>query len=388
MSRTSTVPSPAQAAPASVSWRDRWLDWRNARLTNDRFRRWASSWAPTRWLVRRRARALFDVMAGFVYSQTLLACVRLRLIDHVAQGPRTLAQLSALTGVPEVGLLRLLEAACSLQLLERRDTGAYGLGVLGAPMVGDAGIGAMVEHHALLYADLRDPVALIKADSPQGEMAAYWSYANHVAPGALTDQQVASYSALMSATQPMIAEEVLQAVDLRGFRCLMDVGGGEGRFLQQAAARAPHLQLKLFDLPAVADRARERLVRAGLGGRCECHGGDFATDSLPRGADIVTLIRVAFDHPDERVLQVLSAVHRCLEVGATLVLAEPMSATAGAEPMGDAYFGFYLMAMGKGRPRSPAQLASLLRQAGFDGIRLAPTRLPLQTRVLLARKSA
>jgi len=73
-------------------------------------------------------------------------------------------------------------------------------------------------------------------------------------------------------------------------------------------------------------------------------------------------------------------------VGATLVLAEPMSATAGAEPMGDAYFGFYLMAMGKGRPRSPAQLGSLLRQAGFDGIRLAPTRLPLQTRVLVARK--
>lgn len=388
MSRTSTAAPQAHAAPASASWRDRWLDWRDARLTNARFRRWASSWAPTRWLVRRRARALFDVMAGFVYSQTLLACVRLRVIDHVAQGPRTLAQLSALTGVPEAGLLRLLDAACSLELLERRDTGAYGLGVLGAPMVGDAGIGAMVEHHALLYADLHDPVALIKADAPQGEMAAYWSYANHAAPGVLTDQQVASYSALMSATQPMIAEEVLQAVDLRGFRCLMDVGGGEGRFLLQAAARAPHLQLKLFDLPAVADRARERLVRAGLGGRCECHGGDFATQALPRGADIVTLIRVAFDHPDERVLQVLRAVHRSLDVGATLVLAEPMSATAGAEPMGDAYFGFYLMAMGKGRPRSPAQLGSLLRQAGFDGIRLAPTRLPLQTRVLVARKLA
>ena len=66
----------------------------------------------------------------------------------------------------------------------------------------------------------------------------------------------------------MIAEGGLQAIDLRGHRCLLDVGGGEGRFLQQAAAHAPHLELMLFDLPAVAERARERLTRAGLARRC------------------------------------------------------------------------------------------------------------------------
>jgi demethylspheroidene O-methyltransferase len=376
------------AAPASSTWRDRWLDWRDARLVNPVFRRWAMAWRLPRALVRRRARSLFDLMAGFVYSQTLLACVRLRLIEHVAQGPQTLSRLSALTGVPEAGLERLLAAACSLELLQRRDTGAYGLGVLGAPLVGDPGIAAMVEHHALLYADLQDPVALLKADVPGGRMAAYWAYANTAQPGGLSDEEVASYSALMSATQPMIAEEVLQAIDLRGHRCLLDVGGGEGRFLQQAAAHAPHLQLMLFDLPAVAERARERLTRAGLARRCTVHGGDFGQDALPVGADLITLIRVAFDHPDERVVAVMQAVHAALPVGGEVVLAEPMSGTAGAEPMGDAYFGFYLMAMGRGRPRSPDHLAGLLAQAGFASIRLMPTRLPLQTRVMRATKLA
>lgn len=373
-------------APASTTWRDRWLDWRDARLVNPVFRRWAMAWRWPRALVRRRARSLFDLMAGFVYSQTLLACVRLRLFDHVAAGPQTLPRLSALTGVPEAGLERLLSAACSLELLQRRDTGAYGVGVLGAPLVGDPGIAAMIEHHALLYDDLRDPVALLKADAPTGRMAAYWAYANSAQPGGLSDADVAAYSALMSATQPMIAEEVLQAVDLRRHRCLLDVGGGEGRFLQQAAAHAPHLELMLFDLPAVAERARERLTRAGLARRSAVHGGDFARDVLPSGADIITLIRVAFDHPDERVLAVMKAVHAALPAGGEVVLAEPMSGTPGAEPMGEAYFGFYLMAMGRGRPRSPEHLARLLSEAGFGGIRLMPTRLPLQTRVMLAHK--
>ena len=384
---TSSSPSPDWAAPASTTWRDRWLDWRDARLVHPWFRRWAMAWRLPRALVRRRARSLFDLMAGFVYSQTLLACVRLRLFDHLATGPQTLPRLAALTGVPEAGLERLLRAACSLQLLQQRDTGAYGLGVLGAPLVGDPGIAAMVEHHALLYEDLRDPVALLKADAPTGRMASYWVYANTAQPGVLSDADVAAYSALMSATQPMIAEEVLQAVDLRRHRCLLDVGGGEGRFVQQAAEHAPHLQLMLFDLPAVAERARERLTRAGLGRRCTVHGGDFAQDGLPAGADIISLIRVAFDHPDERVLAVLRAVHTALPPDGTVVLAEPMSGTPGAEPMGEAYFGFYLMAMGRGRPRTPEHLGRLLAAAGFGVVQLMPTRLPLQTRVMVATKT-
>lgn len=387
VSQPARSPQPPQvAAPASLTWRDRWLDWRDARLRSAAFRRWAMAWSLPRWLVRRRARALFDLMAGFVYSQTLLACVRLRLLDYVAHGPRPLGELSALTGVGEAGLGRLLAAACSLKLLERRDSGAYGMGVLGAPLLSDPGIAAMIEHHGLLYDDLRDPVPLLKAGEPKGRMAAYWGYANNAAPGGLSDADVAAYSALMSATQPMIAEEVLQAVPLRAFRCLMDVGGGEGRFVQQAAAHAPHIKLMLFDLPAVAHRARERLVRAGLAARCEVHGGDFASDPLPRGADVISLIRVAFDHPDERVQRVLEAVHRALPEGGQLILAEPMSGTPGAEPAGEAYFNFYLMAMGKGRPRTPEHLAGLLARAGFGAARLLPTRLPLQTRVMVARK--
>ena len=39
---------------------------------------------------------------------------------------------------------------------------ASALGPLGAAMVGNPGVAAMVEHHALLYADLADPVALLR----------------------------------------------------------------------------------------------------------------------------------------------------------------------------------------------------------------------------------
>ena len=109
------------------------------------------------------------------------------------------------------------------------------------------------------------------------------------------------------------------------------------------------------------------------------------TDPLPSGADIATLVRVVHDHNDDVVLRLLQAVRTALVPGGTLLLAEPMAETAGAEAMGDAYFGFYLLAMGSGRPRSQAELVSLLQRAGFESVRPVRTRMPLQTSLLVAR---
>jgi demethylspheroidene O-methyltransferase len=257
-------------------------------------------------------------------------------------------------------------------------------------MVGHGALAAMVEHHATLYADLRDPVALLRDEGAGSAMAAYWPYASyperqgrdeHVLPA----RAVAEYSALMTASQPMVIEELLDAYPLARHRCLLDVGGGEGRFVAAALADAPGLRAMLFDLPAVADLARTRLAGQGLSGRVAVHGGSFFDDALPTGADVATLVRVLFDHDDEHALAILRAVARALPPGGTLLVAEPMADAPGAHAMGDAYFGFYLLAMGRGRPRSAETLMALVRQAGFTDVRALRTRLPLQAGVLVAR---
>jgi demethylspheroidene O-methyltransferase len=53
--------------------------------------------------------------------------------------------------------------------------------------------------------------------------------------------------------------------------------------------------------------------------------------------------------------------------------------------MGDAYFGFYLLAMGHGRPRTAAELSALMEAAGFGPVRQLKLNLPLQTGLLVAR---
>ncbi len=373
---------------ATPSWADRLHAARNRLLASPRFQKWAEAFPLTRPIARRQSRALFDLCAGFVYTQVLAACVRLRLFDILADGPQTVAQVAERIGLPRDATSRLLLAAVSLRLATRRGPARFGLGTLGAAMRGNPAVGDMVAHHQLLYADLRDPVGLLRGDRSNTELAQYWPYAGAAHPVGLKAAQVDAYTALMSASQSFIADEVLDAFPLDKFRCLLDVGGGDGSFLTAAGARAPHMRLMLFDLPAVVDRARERLATKGLAERVTTVGGDFLTDTLPIGADVVSLIRIVHDHDEASVLTLFRAARRVLPAGGTLLVAEPMSGTRGAEPIGDAYFGFYLLAMGRGQPRTAREIRDLLRIAGFDRVRVLPTRRPMLARVVVARVPA
>ena len=370
--------------PVPSAWADRWLAWRNRLVASPRFQRWAAGFPLTRGIARRNTRALFDLCAGFVYAQVLAACIRLDLFAILAEGPATVAALARRLELPPENARRLLRAAESLGLLRGLSGDRFGLADLGAALVGNPGIAAMVEHHALLYADLADPVSLLRGNVQPTRLSTYWPYAAGQTGDA---QSVAPYGGLMGASQALIAEDVLDACDLARVRHLMDVGGGEGAFLEAVARRHAGPRLTLFDLPPVAERAADRLARVGLEGRISCRGGDFH-NGLPTGADAISLVRIVHDHDDGPALAMLKAAHAALPPGGLLLLAEPMAGTPGAAPVGDAYFGFYLLAMGSGRPRRAEELHAMLRAAGFASSRELPTRRPLLTRVIRAKKQA
>lgn len=378
------VTDPVKGKP---SLRDRWFAYRNHKLADPKFQRWASAFPLTRSIATHRAQALFDLSAGFVYSQVLFACVKLSLFEALADGPLALDTLSSRLDLPQPAMARLLGAAAGLKLVEKVPDGRYGLGVHGAAYLGNPAIKAMVEHHTMLYRDLEDPVVLLRDGRRETALSSFWPYAQADNPATIPPEAVAPYSELMASSQALIADDVLDAYPFIDHGKLMDVGGGEGAFLLAAARRRPDLALVLFDLPAVADRAAANFKAAPLANRATAIGGDFTTETLPKGADLISLVRVVHDHDDATAAALLRKVFDALAPGGILLLAEPFADTAGAESVG-AYFEFYLLAMRQGRPRSESELMALLYGAGFGRVRPLATARPMLASLLVAQKSA
>lgn len=371
-------------AASAPSWSDRLHGWRNRLVRSPAFQRWAARLPGTRAIARRQAAALFDLCAGFVYAQVLSACVRLQLFELLADGPASTAEVARRLRLPIDSAARLLAAAASLRLLDRLGPDRFGLGLLGAATLANPGIAAMVAHHELLYRDLADPVELLRRGPGRTSLSAFWSYAR--ADGtALTGPDVAPYSRLMAASQPLVATQILDAYPVGRHRSLLDIGGGDGAFAAEAGRRAPQLRLTVFDLPAVAALARARFDRDGLAARADAIGGSFLQGPLPTGHDLASLVRIIHDHDDGPALAILRQARAALPRGGTLLLAEPMAGAPGALPVGDAYFAFYLLALGSGRARTPAELAGLMTAAGFVSIHPVRTALPLVTGLLVGK---
>jgi len=362
---------------------DRARAWRDARIADPRFQAWATANPLTRRIANRQGAALYDLVAGFVYSQVLHACVELDLFRRVATGPLSVPDLAEGTPLPPDAMQRLAQAAASLDLLHLRAGGRYGLGPLGAALLGAPGVEEMVRHHPMFYRDIEDPVTLLTAPKGSTELSQFWTY---VRSGTVGAQEAGAYSRLMAASQDMVAAETLAVHPMTGITRLMDVGGGEGAFLAAALEATPGLTGTVFDLPEVAARAEVALAARGLDDRATAAGGSFLSDVLPQGADAISLVRVLYDHDTPVVQRLLAAVFDALPPGGRVLISEPMSGGARPSRSGDAYFGFYTAAMTSGQPRAPQEHMAALTAAGFVSVRSLAPRQGFITRVIAGQK--
>lgn len=333
--------------------------WQTDMVARPAFQRWAARFPLTRRFVRKDGERLFDLVAGFVYTQTLLACVELEIFEELARGPKAPEQLALSRKVSDQRMDVLCRSAAALGLLKRRRDGRYGLARLGAALTGVPGLMEMVRHHSILYGDMSDPVALLRGER-ETELANFWPYVLGQGAAAAEPRMAARYSELMAQSQAMVAEEILQTVSFGGSRVVMDVGGGTGAFLTHLGAAYPDLARIVFDLPDVVGGVSPD---SGI----EAVGGSFL-EPLPQRADTITLVRVLYDHGDETVDRLLRNVFEALPPGGRLVVAEPMS--GGDTPLRatDSYFAFYTMAMRTGQVRSQAQISEKLQEIGFVGV--------------------
>jgi len=111
-----------------------------------------------------------------------------------------------------------------------------------------------------------------------------------------------------------------------------DVGGGVGHMLVAMAQHYPELRGVVFDLPPVAERAKERLQAAGLTSRLSAIGGSFF-DALPSemaACDAFYLKFILHDWPDKQNVALLKRVREVAKPGASIVSTDFIMGVDGA----------------------------------------------------------
>ena len=366
-------------------WKLKRVAWRNRLFAKPAFQAWAARTPFVRSIARQRAQRLFDLVAGFTYTQTLLATVESGLLDLLEKGASDVESIASETGLSPEAASRLVHASAGINLAEEVAPGLWMLGEEGAALVNNAGARAMIRHHSLLYRDLADPLALLQDDrQTPTQLSEFWRYAANGDASSEGAELVNPYSELMAASQSMVCEQVIVSYRFSGSNRVLDIGGGFGVFASALAKAQPQFDVGIFDLPGVIENTARRQAAGEVCNDIALHGGDFFRDPLPSGFDTMTLVRILHDHDDAPAQALLGKIRAALPKGGRLVIAEPMAATPGAEAMGNTYFGLYLWAMRSGRPRSAQEIEAMLRAAGFRSVRRVATSQPMIASLIVA----
>jgi hypothetical protein len=320
---------------------------------------------PKRW------QQLLQLIIGSWVSRAIYVVAKLRVADHLKDGPRTAEELAAAAGAASGPLYRLLRALAGVGVFARDADGRFRLNPLAEPLREGrpnslrAFAVLLGEEHDRCWDDLLQTVCTGEQSFSRLYGRSLFAYLGE------HPEQAEDFNAAMSGFTGRATQAILDAYDLSGVGTLADVGGGVGSNLALILGRYPGMQGLLFDLPHVAARARPVLEAAGVWGRCAVVGGDFF-ETAPGGADAYLLGHILHDWDDAKAGLILDILRRAMPTAARLVVVEHVLAAGGGQAFGK-LLDVDMMVMTGGLERTEAEYRQLFATHGFRLTRVVPT---------------
>ncbi len=159
--------------------------------------------------------------------------------------------------------------------------------------------------------------------------------------GAAADQ--ADFIGAMQNVSGPIAAEVVARLQPLQFQHVLDVGAGPGTWTIALLRAVPEARATLFDLPPVVPMARQRIAEAGLGERVRFVPGDYYTDELPSGADLVWLGAICHQNSREQNRALFAKVHKALTTDGAVVIRDIVMDSSRTRPKTGALFAVNML---------------------------------------------
>jgi SAM-dependent methyltransferase len=308
---------------------------------------------------------------GYQASALLATVARLGIADHLADGPKTAAEMAVLTGAHPESLLRMLRAAAAFGLCEIVDAKTFGPTALsqclraGPNSLQGFALGMGQPGHLRPFEHLYQGVMENRSVAKDALGMEMWEYYD------AHPETRATLTAHLDEVTAMVAPLVGKHYDLSRFTRIVDVGSNEGHFLSAILQSAPKATGVLFDRPEVMDAARATMTARGLADRVEFVGGDFR-ESVPEGGDLYLLKGIMHDWDNGPAREILANCHRAARPdGVLLSLEGIVRDEPPLEPMVHLIDLAMLLLVG-GRERTRAEFDELFGSAGWHIAQVIP----------------
>jgi predicted O-methyltransferase YrrM len=162
------------------------------------------------------------------------------------------------------------------------------------------------------------------------------------------------------------AAALAEALDLRGARNMLDVGGGSGAFSIALVEKNPNLRAVVLDLPQVAPLAASYVRQAGLSERVSTRAGDFRKGALGEGFDLILLSAIAHMSSSAQNRELLARCRMALNPGGMVAIKDFIMDEDRLSPAFGAFFALNMLVNTQsGDTYTEAEITGWLIKEGF-----------------------
>lgn len=303
------------------------------------------------------------ILGGYQPPCVLMAANELKIFDALAKKPVSAEQLASALELSCEGTERLLNALTAMNIVDKKDN-LFLLKDEWKPYLTQTGDRCMqqwirlISEHLPIWMELQKFVRHGKPLKSIMEMLGNDPNKTRTFIDAMHDKG-------LKATW-MIAREV----PLGEATHLLDVGGGPGTYALEWCKLHPHLKATIFDIAPVLEVAKSYIQKYGLEDRVNTLAGDFNTDPLGNGYDLILLANVLhmYDEADGKSL-VRKAVS-ALKPEGRIVIHGFCTDENLTEPLEDVMFSLNIgMLTPGGRAHPIPEKIKWLEEAGVTDIR-------------------
>jgi hypothetical protein len=168
-----------------------------------------------------------------------------------------------------------------------------------------------------------------------------------------------------------IASAVVAGLDLQGRRRMLDVGGGPGTYSILLVRKTPGLRSTVFDLPPVAQIAKEIIASCNCSDRIDVAPGDYLLDSFAEGNDVVLMSGMMHREVEEKCRLLLTKAGSSLVAGGMVIVTDVMfDDVAKTSPPLAALFALNMMLTSEqGSTHSRPEMLQWMADAGFTNLK-------------------
>ena len=311
---------------------------------------------------------IMRIALGFMAAKHLFVASAIGLFERLAGGPATLDELATNCGVPRRTLGISVDAMASLGLVERDGERYHNSAAAAAFLAGTPGPDLRPLLRVLdriSYGLWMNLEAAVRAGEGQRQF------------GGFSAEQQQIFSAGVEAFSAASAVALAANYDFGRHRRVLDIAGGTGSFLIPILRRYPALQATLFELPGACAVARQRLASEPEGARVSVVDGDFFTDPLPGGHDVLIVANTVHVLSVAHNLDLLKAIRAGVEADARLLLVDMwMDPTHAQPPAAPLMSGEFLVMSGEGQAYGEDQADKWLGQTGWHKLERRPLAGP------------